>query len=192
MKPSESELGDGLYDPRAIANLILELIHKPVTNLALQKLLYFLHGSYLLRNKKSLVTGYFEAWTYGPVHPAVYTAFKQFDGNTITAKATKKDLRSGEILEVPSPADLELRQFAKKIVASLEDLSAGQLVTLSHAQGGPWDLVFKRSKSERMLGLRISNEAIRDRYKNHWFSADRLEIVDEPTEDTPLTYHRFG
>ena len=192
MKGNQSELGEGLYDPRAVANLILDVIHRPVTNLALQKLLYFLHGAYLLRSKKALVTGYFEAWTYGPVHPAVYSAFKEFEGTGITSRATKKDLRTGEISEIQAPIEPELLKFTRKTIHSLEDLTAGQLVTLSHARDGPWDMVYKRSKNEHMLGLRISNEAIRDRYKNHWFSADRLEMVDEPTEDTPLTYHRFG
>ena len=69
----------GPYDPRAIANLMLDEADRRgwmITNLALQKLLYFAHGIHLTKEKQPLVSGYFEAWQYGPVHPAVYRAFK--------------------------------------------------------------------------------------------------------------------
>lgn len=180
------------YDPRSIANLILGVIHSPPTHLSLQKLLYFVHGAYLLRKKKPLVSGYFEAWNYGPVHPAVYKAFKHFGDMPITERAVKTDIRTGEVSEVQIPNDAEVLLTTSRVVASLEHLSPGQLVKLSHAKGGPWDEVYCRSKSEHMLGLRISNEAIRERYRAHWFPADQLEQVDEPTEDTPLTYYRLG
>lgn len=191
-RADSSEIGDGLYDPRAVANLILEVIHRPPTNLSLQKLLYFVHGAYLLRKKKALVTGYFEAWTHGPVHPAVYAAFKDFESDPINGRAFRKDLRTGELKEIGIPVDPELVNICDKVLTSLKGMSAGQLVKLSHASEGPWDQVYRRSKSERMLGLRISNEVIRARYRNHWFSAEELETVHEPTEDTPLAYYGFG
>lgn len=185
-------LGEGLYDPRAVANLILEVIHKPISNLTLQKLLYFVHGAYILRKKKALVTGYFEAWNYGPVHPAVYQAFKEFEGKPINVRAMSKNIRTGELSEISLPDDQELTSLCRKVVHSLEDMTASQLVNLSHAPGGPWHEVLRRSKREHMLGLRISNEAIRERYRNHWLGAERLNSDQEFTEDAPLTYHRFS
>lgn len=180
------------YDPRSIANLILSVVHHPISNLELQKLLYFVHGAYMVRNKEPLVSGYFEAWTHGPVHPAVYSSFKEFGAEPITSRAMKKDIRTGELSEIPLPNDRDIIKLTRKVVDSLEDMTAGQLVKLSHARKGPWDVVFRRSKNEQMLGLRISNELIRERYRNHWFAADELDEVDEPTEDTPLAYYRFG
>lgn len=192
MKFDPPTLGEGLYDPRAVANLILEVIHKPITNLTLQKLLYFLHGAYILRNKKALVTGYFEAWNFGPVHPAVYSSFKRFEDSPISGRAFSKNLRTGEMKEISVPDDKDLMSLCRKVVHSLEDMTASQLVNLSHAPGGPWHEVLRRSKSEHMLGLRISNEAIRERYRNHWLGAERLNSEQELTEDAPLTYHRFS
>ena len=180
------------YDPRAIANLIIQVIHNPPTHLSLQKLLYFAHGAYLLRKGRPLVTGYFEAWNYGPVHPAVYSAFKSFGTKPITSPALGKDIRTGRMKSIPLPCDDEVLRMVKRVVNSLEDLTPGQLVALSHAKDGPWYQVYRRSKHEHMLGLRISNDAIRERYRAHWFPADKLEFVDEPTEDSPLTYHRSG
>ena len=180
------------YDPRAVANLILQVIHNPPTQLALQKLLYFAHGAFLLRTKRPLVSGYFEAWNYGPVHPAIYAAFKKHGNSPISNLAKRKDIRTGAFLEISIPTDPDVVKTTKKVVSSLEDMTPGQLVALSHADGGPWHQVYRRSKSEHMLGLRISNEMIRERYRAHWFPADKLESVDEPTEDSPITYYRSG
>ncbi|WP_443025544.1 type VI toxin-antitoxin system SocA family antitoxin [Sphingomonas sp. PB4P5] len=179
-------------DPRSVANLILKTAGRPLSNLELQKLLYFAHAAYIMRNKKALVSGYFEAWTYGPVHPAVYSSFKSSGSEPITTLAQKKDIRTGEITEIDVPTDPEIVSVVRKTVHSLGDMTPGQLVKLSHAKDGAWDVVYARSKNERMLGLRISNELIRERYRNHWLSADKLNHVEEPSEDTPLTYHRFG
>lgn len=192
MTSESSALGEGIYDPRAVANLVLKVIHKPITNLTLQKLLYFLHGAYILRKKKALITGYFEAWNYGPVHPAVYNAFKEFENRPISKSALRKDLRTGELKNIEIPDDPELVSLCRKVVHSLEDMTASQLVNLSHAPGGPWHEVLRRSKREHMLGLRISNEAIRERYRYHWLGVERLNSEQELTEDAPLAYNRFG
>lgn len=40
------------------------------------KLLYFAHSIFLIEGKRALVSGYFEAWQNGPVHPAAYAAFE--------------------------------------------------------------------------------------------------------------------
>lgn len=179
-------------DPRSIANLILKTANRAISNLELQKLLYFAHAAYIMRAKRPLVSGYFEAWTYGPVHPAVYSAFKAFGSEPITTLAQKKDLRTGQLREIDLPTDPEIVSVVKKTVHALGDLTPGQLVKLSHAKDSAWDVVFAKSKNERMLGLRIANELIKERYRNHWLSAEHLDDVEEPSEDTPLTYHRFS
>ncbi len=50
------------HDPRAVANLMLEAAEEreiALTNLALQKLLYFAHALFLVEKKKPLLSGYF-------------------------------------------------------------------------------------------------------------------------------------
>ncbi len=50
------------YDPRGIANLMLdesERVGQRMTNLALQKLLYFAHAIFLIEQKRPLVSGYY-------------------------------------------------------------------------------------------------------------------------------------
>ena len=49
-----------------------------MTNLRLQKLLYFAQGWHLARYGKPLFDDDIEAWQYGPVVPSVYNAYKQY------------------------------------------------------------------------------------------------------------------
>ena len=67
------------FDPRAIANLMLDVADEngqQLSNLALQKLLYFAHATFLIETGSPLLGGFFEAWKYGPVHPGFYRSFK--------------------------------------------------------------------------------------------------------------------
>ncbi|RWO77206.1 type II toxin-antitoxin system antitoxin SocA domain-containing protein [Mesorhizobium sp.] len=47
-----------------------------LSNLELQKILYLAHMFYLGRTGEPLVSGHFEAWDYGPVHPDLYHRVK--------------------------------------------------------------------------------------------------------------------
>jgi uncharacterized phage-associated protein len=186
---------DNAYDPRIVANAIVRRARDerlPVTHIALQKLLYFAHGLFLLRHRRPLVSGYFEAWTYGPVHPAVYAAFKASGSGPIKNLSQRKDLRTGEMLDLPELNDAAARRVINQTLNAYGDLTAGQLVRLSHARDGPWDIVSKTAQSRSTIGLRISNELIADRFQFHKLSTCNLIDAGEPGEDTPLAHHGFG
>lgn len=186
------------YDPRAVANAILRecaIADQPITNLGLQKLIYFAHGLFLIRSEgRPLISGHFEAWTYGPVHPAVYSAFKSAGSQPILAPAMAKNLRTGQQSDIPLPEDRNVNRIIRLTVDSYGSFSVGQLVHLSHAKDGPWDVVYKRSQSQRMLGLRISNELISERFKFHKASTCELDRIGDfdGFEDTPLAHHGLG
>lgn len=58
---------------------------KPVSNLKLQKVMYFLNVVYLLKNKEDLITdNKFEKWSYGPVIRQVYSQYARFGSLEIT------------------------------------------------------------------------------------------------------------
>lgn len=63
----------------------LYLIHKgyEVTNLSLQKLLYYTKGFSKIILKKDIVDDVCEAWGYGPVFPDIYDKYKSFGKETI-------------------------------------------------------------------------------------------------------------
>lgn len=186
---------DNSYDPRIVANAIIDRAAQegqPVTHIALQKLLYFAHGLFLLRHRKPLVSGYFEAWTYGPVHPAVYAAFKESGSAPIKSKAQRKDLRTGKLLNLPDLNDYAARKVISQTLNSFGELTAGQLVSFSHARDGPWDIVCRTARSQNTIGLKISNDLIGERFQFHKLSTCNLIDVGEPSEDLPIAHHGFG
>lgn len=63
----------------AVANYLLYIMGEAfddLTNMKLNKLLYFAQGHYLQRYGKPLFDNAVEAWDHGPVVPEVYTAYK--------------------------------------------------------------------------------------------------------------------
>jgi len=180
------------YDPRAVANLLLDLAEQeddgalPITNLALQKLLYFAHGHFLIRTRQPLVTGAFEAWTYGPVHPAVYQAFKGEADRPIKTRAVSRNVISGATSPLRNPDDPEVRRHLREVLRAYGHLSPGRLVDISHAQRGPWWTVVNKAKTSIALGLRISDDVTLECFKFQKVSVGPQTRVGEPREDTPL------
>jgi uncharacterized phage-associated protein len=176
-------------DPRSIANLMLDEADRSgyrLTNLALQKLLYFAHAKFLIEQKRPLVSGYFEAWEYGPVHPTAYQAFKTAGAEAITFRASRIDVASGARIPLPSPEDLSVRQHIACIMQSYGRMTPGRLVDISHAKGAPWDFIANKGRTSLAFGLRISDDVIIERFKHHKVSVGHSPTNGEPSEDTPL------
>jgi uncharacterized phage-associated protein len=178
------------YDPRAVANLMLDEANErgiKITNLALQKLLYFAHGIYLTQTKRPLVSGYFEAWQFGPVHPAVYRAFKGAGSDAIAVRAVAKDPLTGKERDLPLPADKDVKELVAEVVWRYGKLSPGRLVDLSHAKGSPWDVVVDKARTDVAFGMRIPDTVILERFRHHKVSVDATPRFGEPpSDDTPF------
>lgn len=176
-------------DPRSVANLMLDeaqLDRCEVTNLALQKLLYFAHGLFLSETEQPLVSGYFEAWQHGPVHRTLYQAFREAGSLPITFRASKVNVLTGSRTAVEAATDPLVRRSVRRVLIAYGHASASQLVNLSHAKMAPWDYVVEKSKKSVALGLRIPNDVIRQRFKFHKMSVLGQPLVGEPVEDTPF------
>ena len=177
------------FDARAVANLILDEATRKsrrISNLSLQKLLYFSHGLYLIRHNCPLVTGYFEAWKLGPVHPTVYESFKSAADQIIDFRANRFNLvtqRSESIAKIDDPDCL---QTVSQVVDAYGQLPPGRLVELSHAANAPWSFVVDNSKMRPMLGLRITDSIIREKFKFHKFSVGNVPTAGELDEDAPF------
>lgn len=172
-------------DPRSVANTILSFAEEyglEVTQLSLQKIVYFVHGRHLVENGCALVSGHFEAWPYGPVHPTLYASFSKFGSGPIVSKATKRDLISGIETQVSEPQDKLLRLFIRETASRYLKMSPGRLVELSHAPKSPWDQVTLVDGGDRRFGMRIDNKTIADLFKYHKISvgaSPRLGELDE-------------
>jgi uncharacterized phage-associated protein len=158
-----------------------------ITNLALQKLLYFAHALFLIERKRPLVSGYFEAWEYGPVHPTVYQAFKSARDKPIAFRATQRDIVSGATNPLPPPSDPEVLSHVMRIISQYGSMSPSQLVNISHAKGAPWHFVVDKPRTGLALGLRISNDTIVSRFKFHKVTVGDVVSTGEPREDSPPT-----
>lgn len=183
-----SALGTTPYDPRSICNLILqEADGVPITNLALQKLLYFVHGLHLMEVKEPLVSGYFEAWQYGPVHPAAYAAFKSAGDRPITFQANRRNVLTGEVGPLPAVADAQVRRRIRQVMTLYGRMTPGRLVEISHAEKAPWHFVVTKARSSMSFGMRIPNDTIRSLFQHHKVSVGPEPVTGEPSEDTPFS-----
>lgn len=176
-------------DPRAASNALLDEAERlgiPLTNLALQKILYFAHGLHLMETKMPLVSGYFEAWQYGPVQPVVYAAFKAAKDQPISFRASRHDPLTGAAIPLAAVSDHEALSCIRRILALYGRMTPGRLVELSHAKDAPWHFVVDNAKSTMALGLRIPDDVIIARFKYHKVSVGSVPSKGEPGEDTPF------
>ena len=177
------------YDPRSICNLILneaDSAQRTITNLALQKLLYFAHGLHLVETKTPLVTGFFEAWQYGPVHPIAYRAFKSAGASPIQFRATIQEPFTRAVLPLPECTDCDIKARLSRIVALYGGLTPGRLVEVSHAKGAPWQFIVDKARTETIVGLRITDDVILARFKYHKVSIGSEPRHGEPREEIPF------
>ncbi|AAK25477.1 DUF4065 domain-containing protein [Caulobacter vibrioides] len=175
-------------DARAVANLLLDkaaALDIPISNLALQKLLYFAHGRFLVDKGRPLVNGFFEAWKFGPVHPVVYRCFSANGPKYIINRAIKKDILSGLHIIVSPPRDQDIHEGIERVLLTMGRMSASQLVAVSHASGGPWDVIANGPGTNLGLGLRICDKVIKDRFRFQKVSVSVPPGLGDTLEEAP-------
>lgn len=154
------------YDGRAVANYIIDRCDqngRTISNLSLQKLVFFCHVWTLVKLRKPLVNEQFEAWPYGPVLPYVYRSFSKFGEARITGKALAFDRTTGQQIEAVASFDHETLEVITSVVDSYGKLSASQLVELSHIGDGPWFNI-RNHAGKVNPGMRIQNDSIIEYY----------------------------
>ncbi len=167
-----------MFDARIIANFILDRADeqgRQVTNLDLQKLLYFVHGHYLVRFRKSLVFDEFEAWTYGPVHRTVYDAFKHYDDTPIDSHASAYDPIRRQRRALPDLTDESVIEVMDSVLVRYLDMPTYLLVQLTHAEGTPWSLTVSAAERRPNVGMKIPNQLIEDCFEG---SSGALAVGD--------------
>lgn len=153
-------------DGRAVANFVLDFCDargRRVTNLSLQKLVFFCHAWSLVKLGKPLIRHKFEAWQFGPVLQYLYREFKAYDSSPIVSRAKRIDPSSGERRVVEYNLDMQTESLLSSVLSFYADLSAGALVELTHVQDGPWDRVWNHT-GKLNPGMKIEEDAIEDYY----------------------------
>ncbi len=118
-----------------IAKLLLKLQNfdsLDITNLKLQKLLYFAQGLSLAIYNKPLFEEAIEAWSYGPVVPEVYREFKEYGKTPIPLPTDDySHINDSELMNI---LNLTLQEF--------NQYSAWKLAEITHSEG-PWKDYYK-------------------------------------------------
>ncbi|MCY9005658.1 Panacea domain-containing protein [Peribacillus frigoritolerans] len=133
-----------------VANLITSRMK--CTHLQLQKLIYFFYCNYVKKHKTKPFTEQFFAWQYGPVVKEIYEEFKGYGRNAISVDLVDD---TEEILKdepfklsaysrfLKTPTHHQVSEVVDETLRQFKDVSAYDLVDLSHIKGGPWDLIYK-------------------------------------------------
>lgn len=111
-----------------------------ITQLKLQKILYFIEAYYMaMYDKDRLYKEDFFAWTYGPVCKEAYNKYKVFMDLPIEEDCSA--------LPEPLPFDTEITDSIDSVIDIFGSLSATNLIRLTHMQGSPW---YNTSKSNKV------------------------------------------
>jgi uncharacterized phage-associated protein len=115
------------YNAQDIANYFLwkaqEEGQELLSNMKLQKLVYYAQGLHLVLNNSPLFEEKIEAWTYGPVITGLYHAYKKFGANGIRADPNF-DL---------SLIDQKTKDYLDEIYEVFGQFSAIRLMEIAHS-----------------------------------------------------------
>lgn len=148
-----------MFKATTIANEIVRQCHKngfDVSNLKLQKLLYFVQAYSLAEFDEPIFSQKIEAWEYGPVIPEVYQYFKIYGPNPIPENHYFSRIDQSERSSLTSNAKTSVSEILKQ----LGSLDAFELVKISHEDGSPWHQVY----NAKVSGIEISRQSIKDYY----------------------------
>jgi uncharacterized phage-associated protein len=126
-----------------------------VTNMKLNKLLFFAQAAYLQKYEKPLFSDPIQAWQYGPVVNSVYHTFKPYHRSAIDKTARPYDYH------IFSPEALDV--LTDTYIRYAEDYTATALMKMTHQPGTPWKQVYKDGIDNLVIPLTL----IRDWVAQH-------------------------
>ena len=120
-----------------IINKCIEL-NRPISNLQLQKILYYVQGGYIKATKgDKLFDEDLEAWAYGPVVPGVYYKFNKYSSSNINSEYDSPYLNE------------KIREIVDPIIEEKSLLSAWNLVEKTHKET-PWIRSYEEGKNNKI------------------------------------------
>lgn len=155
----------------AVANYMIQRgidAQAPLTQMKLQKLIYFSHGWNLALYDRPLIDATFQAWKYGPVIPAVYHEFKEYGVLGITALGTEILVSPTHVFSWYSPQIVDETGMVKPLLDKIWDVfgsySGTQLSNMTHANGSPWRIMYDTNPGGR--DIEIPNDLIKNYFKS--------------------------
>lgn len=103
---------------------------RPISNLRLQKLLYFIQANSLVETSKPCFKQKIEAWDYGPVVPSAYHEYKKFGSTPIFPSKRNIDI-----------LDSKTKVLINEILEECSKITTKKLVEITHRQK-PWKIAY--------------------------------------------------
>ena len=141
------------YDCLDVANYIVNYSidsGKPISNLKLQKILYYVQAASLVENDMPMFNDEICAWTYGPVVKSVYHEFKSYANAAIEDYVNEKYTDYGLTYdpeynpnEIISDND---KKIINRVVSRYQDTSPLEMVRKTHREE-PWKSAYEKHNS---------------------------------------------
>jgi len=141
-----------MYPAITVARYVIEHCNstgRTISNLKLQKILYFVQAEFLVSKGEPCFRERIEAWDFGPVIPEVYHHYKVYGSASIPCIAE----------QLYSPFSDEDQKLIDDIVDECAKYSASALVEITHRQA-PWRDAYRPNTNAL-----ISNESIKEFFK---------------------------
>ncbi len=120
----------------------------PVSNLQLQKILYYIQKDFLYRFNEPAFSEAIEAWQFGPVVPNVYYHF--CGSGAMPIDITYEDVHI---------ENDEHRKCIDSIVENKRTMDPWKLVNDTHKKNGAWDKIYKNgSGNHNVISLGLIKE----------------------------------
>jgi uncharacterized phage-associated protein len=120
-----------MYSAKDIARYVIAIFNrkrKPITNLKLQKILYYIQVAFMRKSGEPAFTDEIQAWRHGPVIPAVYYEYNQYVAEPIDLTCNVDDLQ----------IEAKDQETINEIIDQYENTPAWTLVDYTHREY-PWN-----------------------------------------------------
>jgi uncharacterized phage-associated protein len=139
----------GEYKAKDIARYVIFYCHEhkyPISNLKLQKILYFIQAYFLVEVGKPCFSDVIEAWDYCPIVPDVYREYRIYGSLNIPCTDDGSEFRYIKSDDYDS---------LNRILAEVSKNTESQLKYITNNQS-PW------INARKSVDKRITNKAIKD------------------------------
>lgn len=129
------------YDALEVARYVISRcseLGKPISNLKLQKMIYFIWIEFYKKTNRSLFLNDICAWQLGPVVPDVYYEFCSYAGMPINALYSTEISQGDQVL-------------LDGIIDEYLEIPVNVLVDKTHRQGTAWDAIYQGGKGKRKV-----------------------------------------
>lgn len=143
-----------------------------LTNMKINKLLYYAQGHYLQKYGVPMFEDRIEAWEHGPVVPEVYNTYKSGGNDPVQAGNAEK----------PPHIDEKAAEVLFEVARKYGRYTAAALRNMSHAIHSPWDQVYREGVAHIEIPVPL--------LQTYFSQTEPLERLDIPFQDDDFVGYR--